>query len=123
MPIPLEYGDFKTDCAYRIDMVVDGLVVVEVKCVEKLAPIHRAQMLTYLRLTGCPLGLLINFNVPVLTQGIRRVANNLRDDEGNLADLGEDGLRGCRDVSSNASLLRGLCVLCGERLFDSEPSR
>ena len=66
-------------------MVVDGLVVVEVKCVEKLAPIHRAQMLTYLRLTGCPLGLLINFNVPVLTQGIRRVANNLRDDEGNLA--------------------------------------
>ena len=85
MPIPLEYGDFKTDCAYRIDMVVDGLVVVEEKCVEKLAPIHRAQMLTYLRLTGCPLGLLINFNVPVLTQGIRRVANNLRDDEGNLA--------------------------------------
>ena len=66
-------------------MVVDGLVVVEVKCVEKLAPIHRAQMLTYLRLTGCPLGLLINFNVPVLTQGIRRVVNNLRDDEGNLS--------------------------------------
>ena len=77
--------DLKTDCAYRIDMVVDGLVVVEVKCVEKLAPIHRAQMLTYLRLTGCPLGLLINFNVPVLTQGIRRVVNNLRDDEGNLS--------------------------------------
>ena len=49
-------------------MVVDGLVIVEVKCVEKLAPIHRAQMLTYLRLTGCPLGLLINFNVPVLTR-------------------------------------------------------
>ena len=66
-------------------MVVDDLVIVEVKCVEKLAPIHRAQMLTYLRLTGCPLGLLINFNVPVLTQGIRRVANNLRDEEGNLA--------------------------------------
>jgi GxxExxY protein len=85
MPIPLEYGDLKTDCAYRIDMVVDGLVVVEVKCVEKLAPIHRAQMLTYLRLTGCPLGLLINFNVPVLIQGIRRVVNNLRDDEGNLS--------------------------------------
>ena len=85
MPIPLEYGDLKTDCAYRIDMVVDGLVVVEVKCVEKLAPIHRAQMLTYLRLTGCPLGLLINFNVHVLTQGIRRVVNNLRDDEGNLS--------------------------------------
>ena len=54
-PIPLEYGDFKTDCAYRIDMVVDDQVIVEVKCVEKLAPIHRAQMLTYLRLTGCPL--------------------------------------------------------------------
>ena len=64
-PIPLEYGDYKS--------------------VEKLAAIHRAQMLTYLRLTGCPLGLLINFNVAVLTQGIRRVVNNLRDDEGNLS--------------------------------------
>jgi GxxExxY protein len=84
-PIALEYGDVKTDCAYRVDLIVDGLVIVEVKCVDKLAPIHRAQMLTYLRLTECPVGLLINFNVSVLKDGIRRVANNLRDEHGNLA--------------------------------------
>jgi GxxExxY protein len=84
-PIPLKYGDVTTDCAYRIDMMVDGQVIVEVKCIEKFAPIHSAQMLTYLRLTGCPVGLLINFNVTVLTQGLRRVVNNLRDEDGNLA--------------------------------------
>ena len=84
-PIPLKYGDVTTECAYRVDLVVDGLVIVEVKCVDKLAPIHRAQMLTYLKLTECPLGLLINFNVTVLKDGIRRVANNLRDESGNLA--------------------------------------
>jgi len=84
-PIHLKYGDVTTECAYRLDLMVDGLVIVEVKCVDKLAPIHRAQMLTYLRLTECPVGLLINFNVTVLTDGIRRVANNLRDEQGNLA--------------------------------------
>ena len=84
-PVSLKYGDVKTDCAYRLDMMVDGQVIVEVKCIEKFAPIHRAQMLTYLKLTDCSLGLLINFNVTVLTDGIRRVANNLRDDQGNLA--------------------------------------
>ena len=84
-PVSLKYGDVKTDCAYRLDMMVDGQVIVEVKCIEKFAPIHRAQMLTYLKLTECPVGLLINFNVTVLTDGIRRVVNNLRDDQGNLA--------------------------------------
>jgi len=84
-PIPLKYGDVKTDCAYRVDMMVDGQVIVEVKCIDEFAQIHRAQMLTYLRLTKCPVGLLINFNVTVLINGIRRVVNNLRDDDGNLA--------------------------------------
>ena len=84
-PVSLKYGDVKTDCAYRVDMMVDGQVVVEVKCIEKFAPIHRAQMLTYLKLTECPVGLLINFNVTVLTDGIRRVVNNLRDEQGKLA--------------------------------------
>ena len=68
-----------------MDLMVDGLVIVEVKCVDKLAPIHRAQMLTYLRLTECPVGLVIDFNVTALTDGIRRVANNLRDEHGHLA--------------------------------------
>jgi GxxExxY protein len=84
-PVSLKYGDVKTDCAFRLDMLVDGQVIVEVKCIEKYAPIHRAQMLTYLKLTECPVGLLINVNVTVLTDGIRRVANNLRDDQGHLA--------------------------------------
>jgi GxxExxY protein len=84
-PIPLEYGDVKTACAYRIDMMIDGQIIVELKCIDRFAPVHRAQMLTYLRLTECPVGLLINFNVTVLTDGIRRVVNNLRDDQGNLA--------------------------------------
>ena len=81
----MNYGEVTTECAYRVDLVVDGSVIVEVKCVDKLAPIHRAQMLTYLKLTECPLGLLINFNVTVLKDGVRRVANNLRDESGNLA--------------------------------------
>ena len=84
-PLALKYGDVTTDCAYRLDMLVDGQVIVEVKCIEKFAPTHLAQMLTYLRLTECPVGLLINFNVKVLTDGIRRVANDLRDDQGKLA--------------------------------------
>jgi GxxExxY protein len=84
-PIPLEWEEFKTECAYRIDLVVDELVLVEVKCVEKLAYIHKAQMLTYLKLTGCPVGLVINFNVEVLKDGIRRVVNDLRDEHGRRA--------------------------------------
>ena len=64
--------------------MVSGQVIVEVKCVEALAPIHRAQMITYLKLTGCPVGLLINFNVQVLKNGVKRIVNNLRDGEGKL---------------------------------------
>jgi GxxExxY protein len=71
--LPLLYKGMNLDCGYRLDFVVDDLVIVEVKCVEALAPIHRAQLLTYLRLTGCPIGLLINFNVPVLKDGVQRV--------------------------------------------------
>src|SRR5215813_13106408 len=71
-PLPLEYKGIHLDCGYRIDILVAGLVVVEVKSVEALAPIHDAQLLTYLRLGGWPLGLLINFNVVLLKQGIHR---------------------------------------------------
>jgi GxxExxY protein len=80
-PISLRYGDETVDCAFRVDLMVDDQVIVEVKCIEKFAPVHRAQMLTYLKLTGCPVGLLINFNVTVLKDGIRRVVNNLRDEQ------------------------------------------
>jgi GxxExxY protein len=71
-PVPVVYKDVKLDCGYRMDLVVEGRVVVELKAVESLAPIHEAVMLTYLRLSGIRLGLLINFNVVVLKDGVRR---------------------------------------------------
>ena len=73
--VPVAYESVRIDCGYKIDLLVDDLVVVEVKSVRELAPIHTAQILTYLKITGCPAGLLLNFNVPVLKQGIRRLLN------------------------------------------------
>ncbi len=73
VPLPLSYKGVNLDCGYRLDEVVGGLVVVELKSVECLEPVHEAQLLTYLRLSGLWLGLLINFNVPILKQGIRRL--------------------------------------------------
>ena len=75
--VPVVYKDVQLDCGFRLDLLVGGLVVVELKAVDKLAPIHQAQMLAYLKLTGCKLGLLLNFNVPKLRDGIRRVVLNL----------------------------------------------
>ena len=72
-PLPLIYEDIKLDCGYRADLLVDGRVIVELKSVEALAPIHDAIVLTYLRMSGCKIGLLINFNVPVLREGIKRL--------------------------------------------------
>jgi GxxExxY protein len=71
-PLPVEYKNVRLECGYRLDLLVGGMVVVEVKAVEALAPVHEAQLLTYLRLGGWRVGLLINFNVPVLKEGIRR---------------------------------------------------
>jgi GxxExxY protein len=75
VPLPLLYKGEEVECSYRIDILVSGLVIVELKAVEKLEPIHAAQLLTYLRLSNLWLGLLINFNVPVLTKGIKRLVN------------------------------------------------
>ena len=74
-PIPLIYRGTRLDAGYRADMLVDEMVLVELKSVESLAPIHTAQMLTYLKLSGKPVGLLINFNVPVLKDGVKRILN------------------------------------------------
>lgn len=74
VPLELEYKGLRVGDAYRMDLVVEGEVVVEVKAVGALLPVHRAQLLTYLRLSGCPLGLLLNFNVCVLPAGIVRMA-------------------------------------------------
>ena len=73
--LPVTYRDVRVDCGYRVDLLVEGLVVVELKAVEELGPIHEAQLLSYLKLSGCRVGLLINFNVKVLKQGIRRMVN------------------------------------------------
>jgi len=73
-PLPLEYKGSKLDCGYRIDFLVEQSVIIELKSVDKLLPIHEAQLLTYLRLSKCKIGLLINFNVPILKQGIKRMA-------------------------------------------------
>ena len=70
--LPLEYKGIRLECGYRVDILVAGLVVVEVKSVEALAPIHDAQLLTYLRVDGWRVGLLINFNVVLLKDGIHR---------------------------------------------------
>ena len=70
--VPVHYRGVYLDCGYRVDLLVDERVVVELKAVERLEPIHEAQLLTYLKLGGWKVGLLINFNVPVLKDGIRR---------------------------------------------------
>jgi GxxExxY protein len=76
-PLCLHYKGTDLDCGYRLDLVVAEKVILELKSVEKLDPIHQAQLLTYLRLSRLKLGLLINFNVPVLKSGIKRIVNNL----------------------------------------------
>jgi GxxExxY protein len=75
--LPLTYKDVRLDAGFRVDFLVDGKVVVELKATDALAPIHKAQVLTYLRLTGCKLGLLINFNVPLLKDGVKRLVLGL----------------------------------------------
>jgi len=76
-PLPLVYKEVKLDVGYRIDLVVEGKVIIELKSVEALNEIHIAQVLTYLKLTGCKLGLLMNFNVLRVVEGIKRLVNNL----------------------------------------------
>jgi GxxExxY protein len=78
-PLPLIYRNVRLECAYRLDLLVDDLVIAELKAIDRLAPIHEAQLLSYLKLTGCKVGLLINFNVILLKDGIRRVVYNFPD--------------------------------------------
>jgi len=75
--LPIEYKGVKLDCGYRLDIVVASQLILELKACRSLEPIHEAQLLTYLKLTGIKIGLLINFNVPVLKAGIKRIKNTL----------------------------------------------
>jgi GxxExxY protein len=73
--VPLAYKGTRLECGYRLDFLVEGSLIVEIKCVDGLLPIHTAQLLTYLRLTGLPAGLLVNFREAVLKTGLRRLTN------------------------------------------------
>jgi GxxExxY protein len=75
--LPLVYNEIKLECGYRIDLLVEGKVIVEIKSIDSFNDVHLAQVLTYLKLSKCKLGLLINFNVLILKDGIKRIVNNL----------------------------------------------
>ena len=76
-PVPLIHEDIKMEIGFRADVIIEDKVIVELKSVEALADIHYKQVQTYLKLSGCKLGLLINFNVPLIKDGIHRIVNNL----------------------------------------------
>lgn len=74
-PVPVAYKGLRFEESFRLDLLVSGAVIVELKCVDAVLPIHEAQLLSYLKLTGLKTGLLINFKVPVLKQGLKRLSN------------------------------------------------
>jgi GxxExxY protein len=78
-PLPVVYKDMKLDCGYRLDLVVEDAVIVEIKAVERLSPIHDTQLLSYLRLSHMRVGLLLNFHVRVLKDGLKRMVNEFPD--------------------------------------------
>jgi GxxExxY protein len=78
-PLPLVFKGEELDCGYRLDIVVENTIILELKSCEKIEPIHKAQLLTYLKLSGLTLGLVLNFNVPVMRDGIVRIVNNLEE--------------------------------------------
>jgi GxxExxY protein len=78
-PLPVRYKDIKLDCGYKLDVVVEAVIILELKACERIAPIHKAQLLTYLKLTGLTLGLLLNFNTVVMRDGIVRLVNKVKE--------------------------------------------
>jgi len=87
VPLSIEYKGVKLDCGYRLELLVAKVVVVELKAVERTEAIHEAQLLTYLKLGGWTVGLLINFNVPILKNGIKRIVNNYQENSASSASL------------------------------------
>jgi GxxExxY protein len=78
-PSAVQYKEIDLDCGYRLDVVVENVIILELKSCDKIEPIHKAQLLTYLRLSGLKLGLLLNFNVPLMRDGIVRIVNELQE--------------------------------------------
>jgi len=77
--LPIIYKGKRLDCGYRLDIVVESAIIIELKSCEKIEPIHKAQLLTYLKLSGLSLGLILNFNVPIMRDGIVRIVNELTE--------------------------------------------
>jgi GxxExxY protein len=73
-PVPVRYKGLELECGYRLDILVDNHIILELKAVETILPVHQAQLLTYLKLTGCKIGILLNFNVAIMREGIKRLA-------------------------------------------------
>lgn len=105
--LPVIYDEVKLDCGYRIDLLVEDQVVLELKAVEKIAPIQEAQLLSYLKMSGCQIGLLINFNVLHLRDGIKRLVNHYKEPPRSTAPsaVGKDeplgSRRGAGEVKSS----------------------
>jgi len=78
-PVPVNYGGMKIDMGFRADMIVEDSIIIENKTVDKIAPIHEAQLLTYLKITGIHLGFLLNWNVTLMKNGIKRMVNNFKE--------------------------------------------
>jgi GxxExxY protein len=78
-PLPVVYKDCKLDCGYRLDIVIENSIILELKSCDQITPIHRVQLLTYLKLSGLSLGLLPNFNLPVMKDGIARILNGIKE--------------------------------------------
>jgi GxxExxY protein len=86
-PLPVTYKEIKLDCGYRLDLVVEDEIIVEIKAIEKLLPIHEAQLLSYLWLSHKKVGLLMNFHVPVLKDGLKRIVNDFPDADRSTASM------------------------------------
>ena len=86
-PLPIIYREVRSDCAYRLDLLVEDEVIVEIKSVERILPIHEAQLISYLKLSNLSVGLLINFNEKMLKHGIRRLVNNYPETQRSLRPL------------------------------------
>jgi GxxExxY protein len=78
-PMPVRYKGTALDCGYRIDLLVEGAIIIELKAIEELTPLHEAQLLTYLKLTGCSIGFLLNFNTRQLKHGLKRLVHGLQE--------------------------------------------
>jgi GxxExxY protein len=109
--LPVRYKGVKLDCGFRMDLVVESSVVVELKAVECLLPIHSAQLLTYLKLSGMHVGLLLNFNEPVLKKGIKRLVNHYMDASVTSAPSAAESREGeAADIHDELSFSQRLCV-------------